>query len=135
MLASVPPLDQDQFLDALSAGSEMYLAKGCTTAQEGWVADPDWFPLMGEALKRGTLKLRLVLYPLGQDISLEEYARVFPNVPSGAPLDEDGKLVMGATKLSADGSIQAYTGFLSQPYYKTPEGKPGYAAHHRLARQ
>ena len=51
----------------------MYLAKGCTTAQEGWVADPNWFPLMGEALKRRTLKLRLVLYPLGQDISLEDY--------------------------------------------------------------
>ena len=36
---------------------------------------------------------------------------------------------MGATKLSADGSIQAYTGFLSQPYYKTPEGKPGYVGY------
>ena len=103
----------------------MYLAKGCTTAQEGWVADPNWFPLMGEALKRRTpSNSRLVLYPLGQDISLEEYGRVFPDVPSGTPLDEEGKLVMGATKLSADGSIQAYTGFLSQPYHKTPEGRP-----------
>ena len=129
VLALVPQLDQDQFLDTLSAGSDMYLAKGCTTAQEGWVADPNWFPLMGEALKRRTLKLRLVLYPLGQDISLEEYGRVFPDVPSGTPLDEEGKLVMGATKLSADGSIQAYTGFLSQPYHKTPEGKPGYVGY------
>lgn len=80
-------------------------------------------------MKRRTLKLRLVLYPLGQDISLEEYGRVFPDVPSGTPLDEEGKLVMGATKLSADGSIQAYTGFLSQPYHKTPEGKPGYVGY------
>ena len=71
VLALMPQLDQDQFLDTLSAGSDMYLAKGCTTAQEGWVADPNWFPLMGEAVKRRTLKLRLVLYPLGQDISLE----------------------------------------------------------------
>ena len=124
----MPQLDQDQFLDTLSAGSDMYLAKGCTTAQEGWVADPNWFPLMGEALKRRTLKLRLVLYPLGRDISLEEYGRVFPDVPSGTPLDE-GKLSswgpQSYQQMAPFRRIQA----LSQPYYKTPEGKPGYVGY------
>ena len=129
VLALVPPLSRERFLDAMRAGSDMYLAKGCTTAQEGWVADPDWFPLMGEALKRGALGPRLVLYPLGQDIDLEAYGRVFPDAPSGAPLDGEGRLIMGATKLSADGSIQAYTGFLSRPYHRTPEGKPGYVGY------
>ena len=37
------------------------------------MADPRLVSTHGRSLKRGTLKLRLVLYPLGQDISLEDY--------------------------------------------------------------
>ena len=67
-----------------------------------------------------------MLYPLAQDISLEDYVKVFPTASSGTALDCDARLVLGAAKLSADGSIQAYTGYLSSPYHKCPPGKPGY---------
>jgi len=40
---------------------------------------------------------------------------------------------VGAMKLVADGSIQAYSGYLSEPYYVIPEGKPaGYCGYPRM---
>lgn len=129
VLKRVPRMSREAFLKAIEAGSAMYLAKGCTTAQEGWVDHPEWFPLMHEALRCGRLGLRLVLYPFCQDLSLDEYARTFPDPPSGSSLDAHHRLIMGAIKLSVDGSIQAYTAFLSQPYYHCPAGQPGYVGY------
>ena len=37
---------------------------------------------------------------------------------SGTQLTADGKISLGAAKLLADGSLQCYTGYLSNPYHK-----------------
>lgn len=126
VLSQVPPLSDEAVVRSMAQGSAMYLARGCTTAQEGWIADPAWITQAERALAQGLLRVRLVLYPLAQDISLEDYVKVFPAAASGTALDSEARLVLGAAKLSADGSIQAYTGYLSSPYHKCPPGKPGY---------
>lgn len=39
----------------------------------------------------------------------------------GTPLTKDGLLSMGAVKLFQDGSLQGYTGYLSNPYHSLPD--------------
>ncbi len=125
----VPAPSGDEAVRSLAAGAGMYLAKGCTTAQEGWTADPAWIALARDALERGLPGPRLVIYPYGQDLPLDEYEARFPRLASGRTLDDGGHLVMGADKLACDGSIQAYTGWLTQPYHVCPEGRPGWKGH------
>ena len=126
VLSKVAPPGDEEVIQSLACGSAMYLAKGCTTAQEGWIADPVWITQARKALEQGYLRVRLVLYPLAQGTSLDNYRKLFPVAPSGTSLDKDMRLILGASKLSADGSIQAYTGYLSQPYHICPQGKEAY---------
>lgn len=125
----VPPADEEGIQAGIARTSQTYLARGCTTAQEGWIPDPAWISSARRALADGTLQLRLILYPLAQGLSLEEYCARFPICPSGTALDAQRRLVLGASKLSADGSIQAWTGFLTQPYHICPEGRPGWCGY------
>lgn len=69
------------------------------------------------AHKRGMLKNRVQLLPKHGwfDFSLA------PTVQCGTPLTKDGLLSMGAVKLFQDGSLQGYTGYLSNPYHSLPD--------------
>ncbi len=129
VLGSVPPATQAQIQTGITQTASVYLARGCTTAQEGWIPDPAWIASAQQALADGNLPLRLVLYPLAQGLSMEEYCARFPVQPAGTALDDKGYLVLGASKLSADGSIQALTGYLSRPYHICPGDKPGWCGY------
>ena len=124
LLRLAPPPDEAGFMQAMRAGSETYLASGCTTAQDGWLVGGERLRLLHDALRQDALGLRLVIYPVGQECSMEEFCTTYPQVPSGEALDERCMLIMGAAKLACDGSIQAYTGYLSRPYHVLPPDKP-----------
>lgn len=124
LMALVPAPDEASFMKALRAGSDMYLAAGCTTAQDGWLVGGERLRLLRAALSQDALKLRLVIYPVGQECRMDEFRETYPQVPSGQALDEGCMLIMGAAKLACDGSIQAYTGYLSRPYYQIPPDRP-----------
>lgn len=124
LMALVPPPDEADFMRALRAGSDMYLAAGCTTAQDGWLVGGERLRLLRAALSRDALKLRLVIYPVGQECGMDAFRATYPQVPSGQALDEENMLIMGAAKLACDGSIQAYTGYLSRPYHRIPPDRP-----------
>ena len=107
-----------------SAANE-YAALGVTTAQSGGVSRE-----LGSGLKLfsnlGVIPQRLVLFAFEHDFSAELSAGEFDLADfSGDKID------MVAIKIVADGSIQGYTGYLSQPYhvpYKGDEAFRGYPA-------
>lgn len=101
---------------AVERATDDYVAKGVTTAHDGGVTTAMWKNYM-TAHKRGMLKNRVQLLPKHGwfDFSLA------PTVQCGTPLTRDGLLSMGAVKLFQDGSLQGYTGYLSNPYHSLPD--------------
>jgi hypothetical protein len=95
----------------------LYIAQGVTTAQNGYARAAH---LSGLAwLSRlGVIPIRLVLWPdekaadamLAGTLSFESY--------------DERWVRRGAVKLVADGSIQGYTAYLTQPYFKPPPNGP-----------
>lgn len=116
----------EQF-DIMKRSAEKYAAAGVTTAQNGFTEKKLIMPfsLMSRA---GLMPLRLVLWP-GQEAWDEELA-------AGRNFNDKNSdmLEVGAVKLFADGSIQAYTGYLSEPYHEPFNGDAdyrGYPIHDR----
>jgi predicted amidohydrolase YtcJ len=114
-------LDEQAYLDMIKAGAAFYASFGYTTVQEGR-AMPGSATMLAKAGEAGLLDVDVVVYP---DIfqSLKEIT------PSR---DYKNRVRVGGAKATIDGSPQGKTAFLSQPYYKPPEGQGpdyrGYAA-------
>ncbi|MBS7526935.1 amidohydrolase [Fusibacter paucivorans] len=101
--------DESMLMSAFAQSTEEYLAAGVTSAQEG-AAIPQMLGFYKTAYQRGIIKNRIQMlphenYPLDayEQDDLSEYAHM---------------LSVGATKIFADGSLQAYTAYLTNPYYK-----------------
>ena len=103
----------------LQAGVDAYARNGVTTAQSG-LASPRIVQSMGQASRLGLIPLRLVVWP--------EAEAGLAAVAAGADWQtyESDKFTVGAFKLFADGSIQGYTGYLTEPYYVPPPGQTAY---------
>lgn len=116
VLAASPQMTEEKWLGAVERATDDYVAKGVTTAHDGGVTTAMWKNYM-TAHKRGMLKNRVQLLPKHGwfDFSLA------PTVKCGTPLTKDGLLSMGAVKLFQDGSLQGYTGYLSNPYHSLPD--------------
>lgn len=116
VLAASPQMTEETWLGAVERATDDYVAKGVTTAHDGGVTTPMWENYM-TAHRRGMLKNRVQLLPKHGmfDFSLA------PTVKCGAPLTKDGLLSMGAVKLFQDGSLQGYTGYLTNPYHSIPD--------------
>jgi predicted amidohydrolase YtcJ len=99
-----------------SAASDAYLEKGVTTAQNGLTLKSHMASLSYSS-KIGISPLRVVAWPN------EEYGHeIVDGKESIAALAHD-KFYLGAIKIVADGSLQLYTGFLTEPYHSTEPGK------------
>lgn len=86
-----------------------YLRHGITTAQEG-AADPTTVSVLAEAARAGALDLDVVVYPLVQSGTevLDAHADL-----AG---DYVGRLRLGGYKMILDGSPQARSAWMSEPY-------------------
>lgn len=124
VLNAAPKSTETDLIKAMKSGSEMYLAAGCTTAQEGWT-DLRQYKILKKALDQGTLKIRTIVWPVSQGKHAKDKGE-YPTKISGESVDDNHMLVYGASKLTADGSIQGYTGYLTNPYQQQQEGKIGY---------
>ena len=114
-------------LRVLRRGTGLYLAAGVTTAQNGYATAAQITSLSWLARLR-LLPLRLVLWPG------EEAGDALIDGSLAAPVD-DPWLRIGAIKLVADGSLQGYTGYLSQPYFVPPAGgDAAFRGYPRIAR-
>jgi predicted amidohydrolase YtcJ len=113
----------------IKAAATDYAAKGVTTAQSGGVTSQlalglSWFSRLG------VIPQRLIAFPF----ATEWGESLFNGEYDPADYNSD-KLVMGAVKLVADGSIQGYTGYLSEPYYTPFNGDADYRGYPAIPRE
>lgn len=103
------------------------LAQGVTTAQSG-LTDATLMQALDWLTWLGVIPLRIVAYP---DFTLGE---AWADGAYSPPRWDPNRMRTGPVKLVADGSIQGYTGYLSQPYFVPPGDDPTYRGYPRIAR-
>ncbi len=116
-----------QGLTIVRHAAELYLRAGVTTAQsgattKGLIRTLDWLTWLG------VIPLRLVIWPNPEAADAILRGELKP------PSWDLRRVRLGAVKLIADGSIQGYTGYLSQPYHVPPGGDPSYRGYARIPR-
>jgi predicted amidohydrolase YtcJ len=114
----LPDLTAEKAVEAVAYGSKRYLGKGVTTAQDGY-AFPQFLDIFLETAKSGQLKNRVHVLPSATN-DLSQYR----TTRSGTDLSGNNMVSLGAVKMLQDGSLQALTGCLSQPYYTLPDNRP-----------
>jgi len=113
---NMPPLQQVAVVRS-AVGS--YAAQGFTTVQNG-LATLEQIKGMGGASKLGLIPQRLVVWPK-DELALEAAEGT---LDLGQYASE--RVYIGAAKFVGDGSIQGYTGFLSEPYHQPGEHAADY---------
>jgi predicted amidohydrolase YtcJ len=122
MLRAVPPWSREQGLAAIATAAQEYTSRGVTTAQSGFTLDPWLDTFIAAASTPGALPLRVIVWP-----GFKATNKQFPDSPM---------LKLGAVKLIADGSIQGYSGYLTQPYTVPPPGaQPSYVGYPFVSRE
>lgn len=111
-----------------SAANE-YSAVGVTTAQSGGVT-PELATGLSLFSRLGVIPQRLILFPFETEFGEELYNGGYD--PADYATD---RVVMGAVKLVADGSIQGYTGYLSHPYHTPYHGDAQYRGYPSIPRE
>lgn len=106
-----------------------YAAAGITTAQSGAI-DAAGVRALALASRLGLVPMRLVVWP--------EHGRAGAAVLAG-DLDpaayRSDLFTVGALKIVADGSIQGFTGYLSQPYHTPHHGDADYRGYPAVSRE
>ncbi len=123
-----PSLSTEQRLAAIRFCNHQYLSKGVTTTIIAGGAG-GIVPELLTARDRGWLHVRVNAMSSGirgAPPPLGSRGKISP-VPE--------RICVGAVKLSQDGSLQGYTGFLSSPYHQQPEGKTQYAGYPSRSRE
>ena len=115
---SFPQPTPAEILEITENGSRIYLAAGCTSAQDGATLN-DVLAAYRYAHQSGALKVRVDVWPM-HGYPMEPY----PTQVSGTALTDDRMLTLGAYKMVNDGSIQCYTAYLSTPYYRPHPTQP-----------
>lgn len=109
--------------DLLGDMQDLYASHGITTVQDGATTAHD-AAVFADAADAGLLGLDLVSYPMfGEDV-----AGIFRDHAKFDSSDYHGRFRFGGCKLFMDGSPQARTAWLTEPYVPGPEG-PGYRGH------
>ena len=96
----------------LNSASQFYAAHGVTTAQNG-ATDPTLASSLRIASRVGLIPIRLQIWPTADTADADRVEELKRN--------QTELFTVGAVKLLIDGSIQAYTGYLSEPYYVVPK--------------
>jgi predicted amidohydrolase YtcJ len=116
-----------QGLLAARRAAAAYLAAGVTTAQNG-AAQREQLGGLALLSSLGLLPLRLVVWPEG------ETALALLDGSLGIRPTDPRWMRIGAAKLVADGSIQAYTAHLTKPYFVPPGGDAAFRGYPRIPR-
>jgi predicted amidohydrolase YtcJ len=113
--ALFPQRSLEEEYAALKTASQAWLSQGVATAQEGWATQRD-IDIYARAITEEDSPLSLRVQILPGDGRAD-----FASLPrrAGSPLDAGRRLTLGPVKLFADGSIQGFTAYLSNPYHAT----------------
>ncbi|MCB0015624.1 MAG: amidohydrolase, partial [Anaerolineales bacterium] len=125
MAMDISPL---QFLQMVEQASDFYVAHGVTTAQSGGV-DKTMLQGMWLAQKLGITPLRLELWPHYDSLGKALLDGTVDAADYNSPT-----LHLGAVKITADGSIQGYTGYLTVPYHLPFHGDKRYRGYPTISR-
>lgn len=128
VLRHAPARTKEQQLKAIEWCDRHYASKGVTTTVIAGTSATFVKELI-EARQRSLLHLRVVAMLSGGDsvpASRGEAVKLTP---------DQNEIHLGTVKMFADGSIQGYTGFLTQPYYRQPEGKTDYSGYSLRSRE
>ncbi|MBB3046114.1 hypothetical protein FHR99_000350 [Litorivivens lipolytica] len=117
-----------QFLEMIKKASVDYLAKGVTVAQSG-ALDGTMMQGLWLAQKLNLSPLRLELWPYYDSLGKE----LIEGQKKAEDFESD-QLNLGAIKITADGSIQGFTGYLSKPYHTPYHGKDDYRGYPTIPR-
>lgn len=110
IFAKVPGPSDDELLQLITTGQELYLREGITTAQEGATMKHQ-LDLLRILADRGLLKLDVIALPF-----ITELDKVFANGPPRAEKTYTNRLRIGGVKIVMDGSPQGRTAAFTMPY-------------------
>jgi len=110
VFAKVPGPSDDEQIELLKTGQDLYLREGITTAQEGATMKHD-LDLLRIAAARGLLKLDVIALPFITDLDA-----IFAGQPPRSEKAYTNRLRIGGVKLLMDGSPQGKTAFFTTPY-------------------
>ena len=110
IFAKVPGPGDDETLEILKAGQDLYLRAGITTAQEGATMKHQ-VELLRILANRGDLKLDVVMLPF-----IAEIDAIFAGQPPRNETEYKNRLRIGGVKVVMDGSPQGRTAAFTTPY-------------------
>ena len=110
IFAKVPGPGDDETLEILKAGQDLYLRAGITTAQEGATMKHQ-VDLLRILAQRGDLKLDVVMLPF-----IAEIDAIFAGQPPRNETEYKNRLRIGGVKVVMDGSPQGRTAAFTTPY-------------------
>lgn len=113
--ARVLDLSASDGFRVMRRASHLYLSRGITFAQNG-LADAASIKALGPVLRFGLIPLRLSVWP---NAAAEQ-----DRLDGGLSLPDGERVHLGPVKLVSDGSLQGYTGFLNDPYYRVGSDFP-----------
>ena len=127
----IPGYTLDEMREALAEDCARYASCGITTAQGGPAFSPmdaelghKVTELVLDCARDGTLTIRTVLFIRANRL---ENLAPYPNHVPGTDLSGNGKVIMGAAKLWADGDPRGHTGYFLEPYpFVDPAKGPDY---------
>ena len=108
-------LDAQANMEMIREGAAFYASFGYTTCQDGR-SSTDTCKLIAAVAAQGGLPIDVLSFP---DILTSTDAMALPSYRR----DYVGRFRIGGVKLTIDGSPQAKTAWMSQPYYLPPEGQ------------
>ena len=121
IFARVPAPGDDETLEILKTGQDLYLQAGITTAQEGATMKHQ-VDLLRILADRGDLKLDVVMLPF-----IAEIDTIFGGQPPTNEPEYKNRLRIGGVKVVTDGSPQGRTAAFTTPYLTDgPAGQKGW---------
>ncbi len=125
----LPEFSEDDMIDAVAKAATDYASVGITTAQQG-ATGPNGADVFTKTYEQGRLPIRVHVWPV-----LQAMAALIEKGGTLKEPDADGMVTYRAVKGFADGSIQGYTGYLSQPYHSHSHNDPRYRGYPRMDRE
>jgi predicted amidohydrolase YtcJ len=121
IFAKIPGPSDDELLQLITTGQDLYLREGITTAQEGATIKHQ-LDILRIMAGRGLLKLDVIALPF-----ITELDAVFPGGVPRAEKTYTNRLRVGGVKIVMDGSPQGRTAAFTTPYLTGgPAGQAGW---------
>lgn len=119
-----PALTEAQQREGIRLAGQWYVSHGVTTANHGAGTTPVLLKMLEDSVEAGELPIRVVTWSNLETMDAVDKVAL----PSG-------KIKVGGVKEFSDGSIQGYTGYLSQHYHTPFNGDLTYRGFARFTRE